>query len=224
MKKKLKLGSVLLLVLFGAVALRAARDPDASRWRVEARDVTIVRDDWGIAHVYGKTDADAVFGAIYAQAEDDFNRIETNYINAMGRLAEAEGESKIYQDLRMKLFIDPAAMKIQYAGSPASLKKLMDAWADGLNYYLARHPEVKPRVIKRFEPWMPLTFSEGSIGGDIEHVNLNQLQAFYSGKALGSRAANADEDQPREPSGSNGIAIAPSNTVSHHALLLINPH
>src|ERR1051326_2972797 len=175
MKKKLKLGSVLLLVLFGAVALRAARDPDASRWRVEARDVTIVRDDWGIAHVYGKTDADAVFGAIYAQAEDDFNRVETNYINAMGMLAEAEGESKIYQDLRMKLFIDPADLKKEYAESPAWLRTLMDAFAQSLNYYLTKHPDVKPRVIRHFEPWMALSFTEGSIGGDIEKVNLGAL-------------------------------------------------
>ena len=103
-----------------------------------------------------KTDADAVFGMIYAQAEDDFNRVETNYINAMGRLAEAEGESKIYQDLRMKLFIDPASLKKEYAASPAWLQTLMNAFADGLNYYLSKHPEVKPRVIKRFEPWMAL--------------------------------------------------------------------
>ena len=86
-------------------------DPEAARWKQQAANVTIVRDDWGIAHVYGKTDADAVFGMMYTQAEDDFNRVETNYINAMGRLAEAEGESKIYQDLRMKLFIDPEALK-----------------------------------------------------------------------------------------------------------------
>ena len=112
---------------------------------------------------------------MYAQAEDDFNRVETNYINAMGRLAEAEGESKIYQDLRMKLFIDPAELKKDYAASPAWLRKLMDAFADGLNYYLYKHPEVKPRVIRRFEPWMALSFTEGSIGGDIERVNLNQL-------------------------------------------------
>src|SRR5260370_21825620 len=57
---------------------------------------------------------------------------------------------------------------------PASLKKLMDAWADGLNFYLAKHPVVKPRVIKHFEPWMALTFSEGSIGGDIEKVNRSE--------------------------------------------------
>jgi acyl-homoserine lactone acylase PvdQ len=182
------------------------------------KSVTIIRDDWGIAHVYGKTDADAVFGMIYAQAEDDFNRIEVNYLNSMGRLAEAEGESKIYQDLRMKLFIDPVELRKEYAASPEWLKQLMDAWADGLNYYLAKHPEVKPRVIKKFEPWMALSFTEGSIGGDIEKVNLTKLAEFYGKVQIGEVA------KEREPGGSNGIAIAPSNTVGHHALLLINPH
>src|SRR5437773_1238911 len=176
--------------------------PEAARWEQEARNVTIIRDDWGIAHVYGKTDADAIFGMIYAQAEDDFNRVETNYINAMGRLAEAEGESKIYQDLRMKLFIDPEVLKQQYAESPAWLKSLMYAFADGLNYYLAKHPEVKPRVIKRFEPWMALSFTEGSIGGDIERVNLTQLQAFYGKGSV--MPAPTDASQPADPTGSNG--------------------
>src|SRR5580692_11222126 len=172
----------LLLLLAAASAAFAFESPEITRWEKEARNVTIIRDDWGIAHVHGKTDADAVFGMLYTQAEDDFNRVETNYLNAMGRLAEAEGESKIYQDLRMKIFIDPAELKKQYAASPAWLRALMDAWADGLNYYLAKHTDVKPRVIKRFEPWMALSFTEGSIGGDIEKINLNQLQAFY-GKA-----------------------------------------
>ena len=132
----------------------------------QAHRVTIIRDDWGIAHVYGKTDADAVFGMIYAQAEDDFNRVETNYINAMGRMAEAEGEKAVFQDLRMKLFIDPAEMKTLYESSPDWLKQLMTAWADGLNFYLLKHPEVHPRVIV-IRPWCA-DFGEGSIGGDIE--------------------------------------------------------
>jgi acyl-homoserine lactone acylase PvdQ len=205
-----------------AVAFQADKDSEVVRWKQEAARVTIIRDDWGIAHVYGKTDADAVFGMEYTQAEDDFNRVETNYLNAMGRLAEAEGESKIYQDLRMKLFIDPAELKKDYAASPAWLRKLMDAFADGLNYYLYKHPEVKPRVIRRFEPWMAMSFTEGSIGGDIERINLNQLAAFY-GKAAASQALAAEEYEP-EPAGSNGAAVAPSNTAGHHALLLINPH
>ncbi len=116
----------------------AAVGGDLARWERQAQAVTITRDDWGIAHVRGRTDADAVFGMIYAQAEDDFNRVETNYLNSMGRLAEAEGEGAIWQDLRMKLFIDPDSMRAKYAASPAWLKRLMDAWADGLNYYLPR--------------------------------------------------------------------------------------
>ena len=200
---------------------------ESARWQQHAKNVTIVRDDWGIAHVFGKTDADAVFGMEYTQAEDDFNRVETNYINAMGRLAEAEGESMVIQDLRMKLFINPETLKKQYAESPAWLQKLMDAFADGLNFYLSKHPETKPRVIQHFEPWMALSFTEGSIGGDIERVNLTNLQAFYDkSSAKQARLAKPliDDDREPEPSGSNGMAVAPSNTAAHHALLLINPH
>ncbi len=165
MRNKLHVQRLLLVIAVASAAV--AQNPDLSRWKQQAARVTIIRDDWGIAHVYGKTDADAVFGMEYSQAEDDFNRVETNYLNAMGRLAEAEGESKIYQDLRMKLFIDPAELKKEYTASPAWLRKLMDAFAGGLDYYLYQHPEVKPRVIRRFEPWMALSFTEGSIGGDI---------------------------------------------------------
>src|SRR5438067_13422751 len=92
----------------------AAADRDAAAWEKQAQNITIVRDTWGIAHVYGKTDADAVFGVVYAQAEDDFNRVETNFINGMGRLAEAEGEGAIYRDLRMKLYIDPDELKTKF--------------------------------------------------------------------------------------------------------------
>src|SRR5260370_20832443 len=149
-RRRKNLVLLLLFIASSSALLHADGDPEVKRWEREAANVTIIRDDCGIAHIHGKNDADAVFGMEYAQAEDDFNRVETNYINAMGRLAETEGESKIYQDLRMKLFISPAALKTQYAASPAWLQKLMNAFADGLNYYLAKHPNVKPRVIQRF--------------------------------------------------------------------------
>ena len=194
---------------------------ETARWQRQARNISIVRDDWGIAHVTGKTDADAVFGMIYAQAEDDFNRVETNYLNAMGRLAEAEGESAVWRDLRMKIFIQPEELKKKFAESPPWLQKLMTAWADGLNFYLSKHPQVKPRVITRFEPWMALSFTEGSIGGDIESIILRRLQSFYEAEPV------ADLEEPeflKEPGGSNGIAIAPKNTTGGNALLLINPH
>jgi len=228
-----KIASIVVLFLaFTSFATASAPISELAAWQRQAANVTIVRDNWGIAHVTGKTDADAVFGAIYAQAEDDFNRIETNYLNSIGRLAEAEGERAIWTDLRQRLFIDEQEMKRLFRESPEWLKKLMTAWADGLNFYLATHPDVKPRVIKKFEPWMPLTFSEGSIGGDIESVNTGALRSFYDTRGQKVNVAESrtpdilDEfgDVLKEPSGSNGIAISPANTRDKKALLLINPH
>jgi acyl-homoserine-lactone acylase len=210
---------IALTALCATTALAQTTPSDLARWKREAGRVTIVRDDWGIPHIHGRTDADAVFGLLYAQAEDDFNRVETNYIRAMGRMSEIAGPDSVYRDLRVRLFVDPDSMKARYAASPPWLKSLMDAFADGLNYYLYTHPQTTPRLIARFEPWMALTFSEGSIGGDLEHVSLAQLAAFY-----GNGPHAADRGGPLEPTGSNGIAIAPSNTAAHHALLLINPH
>lgn len=210
------------LVLAGITSPALATN-DMSRWKHEATQVVIQRDDWGIAHVHGKTDADAVFGMIYAQCEDDFNRVAANYLTALGRTAEAEGKKAIWADLRQRLFIDPTVLKADYANSPNWLKQLMDAWADGLNYYLATHPNVHPKVITHYQPWMALSFTEGSIGGDIERVKLSQLEAFYGRRKL----AMTDTERGlvfHEPSGSNGIAIAPADSKDGHALLLINPH
>jgi acyl-homoserine-lactone acylase len=221
---------VLRAALAAALLLAPAVSPaQTSRWKKQADRITIMRDEWGIAHVYGKTDADAVFGMVYAQAEDDFNRVETNYITAMGRTSEVEGEGALWRDLRMKLFIDTLDMKAKYAESPAWLKALMNSFADGLNYYLATHPQVKPKLLTKFEPWMALTFTEGSIGGDIAGVNAGGIEQFYAPRMGLTPAGPSREEldaqfEPREPTGSNGFAIAPKNTANGHALLLINPH
>ena len=221
--------------------LTAASPPEMARWKAEASRVTITRDDWGIAHVHGKTDADAVFGMIYAQAEDDFPRIEANYLTNLGRTAEADGEKAIWQDLRARLYVSDNELKADYARSPANMRRLMDAWADGLNYFLATHPQVKPRVLRRFEPWMVMSFTEGSIGGDIERIDLKALQEFYSDRhpeLVSGSISETTQSSPAwmlkqvqhdvavqlEPQGSNGIAIAPKLTSDGGSLLLINPH
>ncbi|HEX8602775.1 MAG TPA: penicillin acylase family protein [Pseudoduganella sp.] len=198
------------------------------RLQAQARRVTILRDRWGIPHVYGKTDADAVFGMLFAQAEDDFRRVERNFITALGRTAEVDGEKALYDDLRMKLFIRPEGLKAQYQASPPWLKQLMNAWADGLNWYLHTHPQVQPQLLARFEPWMALSFSEGSIGGDIEEVDIPALQRFYADMPVLAAAPVARDgvggNLDKEPGGSNGFAIAPQISKSGHALLMINPH
>ncbi len=150
-KTRLLLNTAVLLLWIGLIVPCEAQDQtspaagpaERARWAAEAKNVTIVRDDWGIAHVYGETDADAVFGMIYAQAEDDFNRVETNYLNAMGRLAEAEGEGKLYQDLRMKLFIDPERVEEAVRGQSG-----VAAEADGC---LRRRAQLLPRETSRGE-------------------------------------------------------------------------
>ena len=214
--------------------LTAASPAELGRWQTQAQRVTIARDDWGIAHVNGRSDADAVFGMIYAQAEDDFPRIEANYLTALGRTAEAEGEAAIWQDLRARLYVSENELRAHYGQSPAWLKRLMNSWAAGLNYYLATHPQVRPRVLTRFEPWMALSFTEGSIGGDIERIDLKELERFYGSASAGRSGSGAlaglqlaplqGETLDREPRGSNGIAIAPALSAYGHALLLINPH
>src|ERR1700733_8431968 len=216
------------LMCIPAVVCAAGASDAASEnaWREHAQRVHIIRDNWGIAHVYGKSDADAVFGMIYAQAEDDFNRIEHNYLVSLGWLAQAEGESALYSDLRARLFIDVGRLQQQYRAAPAWLKSLMDAWSDGLNYFLSTHAAVHPKVIRHFEPWMALSFTEGSIGGDIETIDLKQLEKFYGAATPPTVRSEAATDPVQEefPGGSNGFAIAPKLTASGHAMLWINPH
>ena len=193
------------------------------RWQQQAKKTTIIRDHYGIPHVYGKTDADAVFGLLYAQCEDDFKRVELNYIEKLGRMSELYGEEHLYNDLYLKLIIDSADAVADYKKSAPWLKKLLEAFADGVNYYLYKNPSTKPALLTRFKPWYPLLWTDGSIGaistGDVSEDDVKNL---YSGKesSPGARANKVIENN----SGSNGFAIAPARSASGNALLYINPH
>ncbi len=173
---------VFVLLFLLSACSQQVTDPEHERLQARAQKVTIIRDDFGVPHIYAKSDADAVFGMLYAQSEDDFNRVEQNYIWATGRLAEVAGEEALYSDLRARLYMTVDEAKAAYAAAPDWLKELCDAFADGINFYLYTHADVKPRLLTHFEPWMPMYFSEGSIGGDIESVPLEGIEAFYGGE------------------------------------------
>lgn len=224
MKKRLYFPFLWLILCFFQSCSPAISDQEIKRWQQQAENITIYRDDFGVPHVYGKTDADAVFGMLYAQCEDDFARVEQNYIWAIGRLAEVEGEEALSSDIRVNLFMTVAEAKLHYESSPEWLKKLCVAFADGVNYYLYTHPEVIPRLLTRFEPWMPFFFSEGSIGGDIERVSVQGIREFYENKGKNISSSEELGIILKEPAGSNGFAIAGSLTQSGKAMLLINPH
>ncbi|MCB1124058.1 MAG: penicillin acylase family protein, partial [Verrucomicrobiae bacterium] len=219
---------VLFLVsLFAASACtRKPMDAEIGRLQARAEKVTIIRDNFGVPHIYAKTDADAVFGMLYAQCEDDFPRVERNYVWAIGRLAEIEGEEALFSDLRARLYMSEAEAVAAYESAPPWLKALCDAFADGINWYLHTHPEVTPQLLTRFEPWMPMYFFEGSIGGDIERVSAAGIKNFYGGESPANLlpASPSNKREFTEPGGSNGFAISGKLTRSGDAMLLINPH
>lgn len=221
--------NLFLLLLFPSVLFaQNFSKTEITRWENEAKQVTIIRDNWGIPHVYGNTDADAVFGLMYAQCEDDFKRMEMNYIEKLGRMAEVKGESSLYDDLLIRMVIDSADAISDYNKAPMWLKKLCIAFADGMNYYLYKHPEVHPSLLNRFQPWYPLLWTDGSIGAiNTAGVSANELKNFYSGSDAPvsiNENQNNEVYQEEKLTGSNGFAFAPSITESHNAILYINPH
>jgi acyl-homoserine-lactone acylase len=195
---------------------------EITRFKKQAQQVNIIRDNWGIPHVYGKTDADAVFGLLYAQCEDDFKRVEMNYIEKLGRLSEVNGEKDLYNDLLIRLVIDSADAIKDYTNAPAWLKKVLNGYADGINYYLYKHPQVKPALLSRFQPWYPLLWTDGSIGAiSTGGISVDELRNFYSGKdEVMAKKTFVEEGL----TGSNGFAFSPTITESGNAILYINPH
>lgn len=195
---------------------------EIARWEKQSKNITIIRDHYGIPHVYGKTDADAVFGLLYAQCEDDFRRVEMNYIEKLGRRAEVNGEKDLYNDLLIRLVIDSADAIKDYHNANDSLKKILNAFADGVNYFLYKNQKVKPRLLNHFEPWYALLWTDGSIGAiSTGGISVEELKNFYSGS---DEAFTKRETREEDPTGSNGFAFAPKITENGNAILYINPH
>ena len=228
--KKLLFNLMLCLPL--AVWAQKPTLQEITRYNTQAKQVTIIRDNWGVPHIYGKTDANVVFGLMYAQCEENFKGVERNYLYQLGKQAQADGESNLYTDLQLQLIADSAEAVKEYKNSPLPFKKLLNAFADGINYYLYKHPETKPLVLKHFEPWYALMFTDGSVAATITGgITLNETKSFYSDSTGAKYGALINKDQETIESrvfdreiGSNGFAISPNKSVSGHAMLYINPH
>lgn len=221
----MKVGFVVFFSLIMASAFaQSPSTAEVKRWEAQAKQVNIVRDTYGVPHIYGKTDADVVFGLMYSQCEENFERIERNYLEMLGRRAEMEGEKLVYNDLLMRLIADSNDAKKDYLQSPIWLKKLLNAHADGINYFLYKHPEVRPVVLKKFEPWFHLMYTDGSVSAtSTGGASVEEIKQFYeNGPETNSTAYHQIKDI--EERGSNGFAIGPKRSASGNAMLYINPH
>jgi len=181
-----------------------------------AKNVTIYRDTYGVPHVFGRTDASTVFGFAYAQAEDNFWRVEENFILALGRASELYGEKTLDEDRLNHALEIPRLAREEYARLDKHMRSLCDAYAAGFNYYLARHPEAHPRLLTKIEPWYTLAF-----------IRYNYFQNGFardrSLRGLGIQTAARDRDL-KPHTGSNGWVIGPSKSATGNAMLFINPH
>jgi acyl-homoserine-lactone acylase len=181
-----------------------------------ARTVTIYRDTYGVPHVFGRTDASTVFGFAYAQAEDNFWRVEENFINALGRASELYGEKSLNEDRLNHALEIPRLAQEEYTRLDRHMRSLCDAFAAGFNYYIARHPDVRPRLLTKIEPWYTLAF-----------IRYNYYQnGFARDRGLRqTQLQTAEYENDLGPhTGSNGWVVGPSRSASGHAMLFVNPH
>ncbi|HET9430352.1 MAG TPA: penicillin acylase family protein, partial [Chitinophagaceae bacterium] len=217
----MRIAFLLLFIPFISSAQPLSKE-SINRWEQQAKNTSIIRDNWGIPHIYGKSDADAVFGLMYAQCEDDFKRIELNYIEKLGRMAEIKGEEKLYDDLLIRMVIDSTEAIRDFNNAPAWLKKLCNAFADGINYYLYKNPATKPLLLNRFKSWYPLLWTDGSIDAiSTADITKTELRNLYSGELPITLVRTQEEEAPF---GSNGFAFSSKITESGNAILYINPH
>jgi acyl-homoserine-lactone acylase len=202
---------LVILLLFPILAF--SQNPTAAeraRYDAQAKRVTIIRDTWGVPHIYGKSDADAVFGLLYAQCEENFSKVEENNLEMLGRLAEIQGEEQVYSDLQMQMIYDTAAAKRDFKTAPQWLQKLMIAAADGVNYYLLKHPEIKPAVLTHFEPWFALLRTNGSISAtQTGGITVGDMRSLYP---VGSKSTSAG--QPNR----NSFGQPTTNSIQNNAV------
>lgn len=196
---------------------------EISAMQKQAKSIEIIRDNWGVPHIYTNTDAEAVFGMMYVQCEEYFNKVEDVIISRMGRESEVQGKSSIYKDLWSRLYIDTIKAQQLYLKSSPAQKKLCDAYAAGINYYILTHPNSKPKLLQRIQPWVPFLNNIPSLSNsNLIDADIKKMYPLPVNNSTAFIFNVIEKEDAR--AGSNGWAISGKNTKDKNPILLINPH
>ena len=212
---------IFLILLLPPCVFAQPSKNDLQYSKQAAGRITIVRDNWGVPHIYGNTDADCAFGLMYAECEDNYWQIEETFIRTLGRSSEVYGEKSLEGDASIALFECVKKGKQLYANAGPLLRSLCDAGAAAINYYLYKHPAEEQRLLHHYQPWFFLVSSPAS---PVSHgINRNELKNNFA-TADNGPGQGRDEWLQQKESGSNTMALAPSKTRTGNSMLLINPH
>jgi acyl-homoserine-lactone acylase len=180
--------------------------------RAAPHQVRIRRDEFGVPHIRGRTDADAAFGLAYAHAEDDFATFQQVILATRGQLAAEEGPKAAVTDYLVNLFDVWPTLNAHYAELPADLRQVVEAYADGVNYYVARHPNLAAPGL------LPVT------GKDIIAGFMFKTPFFYGLDETLGALTKPKTAKAGLPIGSNGVAVAPARSADGATRLLVNSH
>ncbi len=229
-------GSILLVVAAAATWLWSPLPPppNMAGWAEKANeyDVEVIRDQWGVPHVFGKRDADTAFGLGYAHAEDDLENIQLTLAVSRGQLARYKGKAAAPTDYLIALLGVWDTVNEGYdVKLPGAARELAEAYADGLNAYVAQHPE---------EAWQGLFPASGKdiAAGFVFKTPLfygldQTLLQLFEGAPKSELAWESQDSErlawtvgPRSgtETGSNAFAVAPARSADGKTRLVVNSH
>lgn len=177
-----------------------------------AARVEILRDEYGVPHIFAPTADAAAFGSGYAQAEDRLEELLRNYRKAEGTMAEAFGKTWVFQDYRQRVWRHREIAEEHYHELDPKLRAICEAFQAGVKKFMRDHPEQVPAWAPKLEPWQIIALGryiiwgwpEADAGGDLKRIGIDPDPVAYHG--------------------SNEMLLAPWRTKMHAAMAVIDPH